>query len=50
VQKSTDGEYLLVDQVTLEDETHGELKTVFLNGKIIADDSIETIRNRLANS
>jgi nicotinamide phosphoribosyltransferase len=48
VQKSPiTGEYVLLDQVTPEVEKTGELKTVYLNGNILVDDSFEVIRNRL---
>ena len=50
VEKSSDGNYHLVDQVTPEVEKTGELKTVYLNGNILVDDSIETIRARLASA
>lgn len=50
VEKSTDGNYLLVDQVTPEVEMTGELKTVYLNGNILVDESIETIRKRLTDN
>jgi nicotinamide phosphoribosyltransferase len=48
VQKSPiTGDYVLLDQVTPEVEKTGELKTVYLNGNILVDDSFEVIRNRL---
>jgi nicotinamide phosphoribosyltransferase len=51
VQKSTiTGDYVLLDQVTPEFEMTGELKTVYLNGNILVDDSFEVIRARLAQS
>jgi nicotinamide phosphoribosyltransferase len=40
-------DYILVDQVSAEGEQKGELKTVYLNGNILVDDSFEVIRNRL---
>ena len=42
------GDYILVDGVTVEGERNGELKTVFLDGKILVNDSIETIRARVS--
>jgi nicotinamide phosphoribosyltransferase len=42
------GEYMLTDGVTVEGERCGELKTVFLNGEILVNDSIETIRARVS--
>lgn len=41
------GDYVLLDQVTPEVEKAGELKTVYLNGRILVHDSIEVVRNRL---
>lgn len=42
------GDYILVDGVTEEAERVGELKTVFLDGKILVNDSFETIRARVS--
>lgn len=44
------GDYILIDGVTPEAERTGELKTVYLNGEILVDDSFEVIRARLAQS
>ena len=44
------GDYILVDGVSAEGEEKGELKTVYLNGDILVDDSIEVIRARLASA
>ena len=44
------GDYILVDGVSAEGEEKGELKTVYLNGNILVDDSIEVIRARLASA
>jgi nicotinamide phosphoribosyltransferase len=44
------GDYILVDQVSVEGEQKGELKTVYLNGNILVDDSFEVIRARLTQS
>lgn len=41
------GEYVLYDQQPKELASTGELRTVFLNGKLIVDDSLADIRNRL---
>jgi len=41
------GDYMLVDGVTAEGETKGELKTVFLNGGFAVPDSFEELRARL---
>jgi len=50
VHKSpTTGDYVLLDQVTPEFEMIGELKTVYLNGNILVDDSIDAIRGRLVD-
>ena len=40
-------EFVLAQEVTPEEEAGGELKTVFLNGKITVDDTLEAIRARL---
>ena len=42
------GKYLLVDGVTVEAERGGELKTVFLDGEILVNESFETIRARVS--
>ena len=44
------GDYILIDGVTSEAERKGELKTVYLDGKILVDDSFEVIRARLASA
>jgi nicotinamide phosphoribosyltransferase len=41
------GELILHDQQTVEQEAEGELKCVFLNGKIIETYSLQSIRQRL---
>lgn len=43
-----DGEYVLRDQVTVEEEAGGELKVRFRNGKFFNVENIDTIRQRLA--
>ena len=45
-----DGEYVLSSDVTPDTEMGGELYTAFINGHIIVNDSIETIRNRVKES
>lgn len=42
-----DGKYVLRDNVSMEEEMQGELRTVFLNGKLTVDDGIATIRSRV---
>lgn len=44
---SDTGLYVLQDNVTPEEELKGELKTVFLDGKILVDDTFEEIKQRL---
>ena len=41
------GGYKLYDQQTLEEAMTGELQPVFLNGKMVAETTLEEIRNRL---
>ena len=45
-----DGEYVMKDQCTPEEEHGGELKTVFLNGELLIDWSLSEIRERVAKS
>ena len=42
-----DGKYVLYDQQTREQEKSGELKTVFLDGEILNETSIDEIRSRI---
>lgn len=42
-----DGEYVLTDQVTREQEQGGELKTVFRDGKLIKDWTLSEIRENI---
>lgn len=42
------GEYTLKDQCTPEEEEGGELKTVFLDGKLLVDHTLAEIRARVA--
>lgn len=44
-----DGEFVLYDQQTKEQETMGALQSVFLNGELIVDESFTDIRERLLN-
>lgn len=44
-----DGEYVLKDQCTPEEEQGGELKTVFENGKLLIDHTFSEIKDRLNN-
>jgi nicotinamide phosphoribosyltransferase len=43
-----DGEYVLRDQCTPEEERGGCLKTVFLNGTIVTRHTLAEIRERVA--
>ena len=45
-----DGEFVLKDQCTAEEEVGGELKTVFENSKLIRDYTLAEIRETLSNS
>jgi nicotinamide phosphoribosyltransferase len=45
-----DGCYVTRDEVTEAEESEGLLKTVFLNGKILVDQDLETIRKRVESS
>lgn len=42
-----DGEYVLHDQITPEEEREGELKTVFLNGTLVKDFTLAEIRKNM---
>lgn len=46
VEKNQDG-FVLFDEQTAEEENQGELKDVFLNGKLVAETSLDEIRKRL---
>ncbi len=48
--ENKDGKYITRDEVSEEEEKGGLLKTVFLNGKIIIDEDLETIRQRVSNT
>jgi len=45
--KDAEGNYKLLDQVTKEEEKEGELKTVFLDGEITQETTLEELRGRL---
>lgn len=45
-----DGKYVLYDQQTPEQEQQGELKTVFKDGKLLVETSLEEIRKRVQES
>lgn len=47
VDKQADGSYTYTDCVTPEEETKGELKIVFLNGKLVSNQSLAEIRARV---
>lgn len=47
VFKDKDGEYYLKDQATWNELNNCELKTVFKDGKLLIDQSLEEIRNRI---
>lgn len=42
-----DGEYVLRDEVTEEEEAGGELKVVYEDGKLLVDHTLQEIRNRV---
>lgn len=43
-----DGEYVLRDQVTWEEEAGGELETIFKDGKMVKETTLQEVRDRLA--
>ena len=45
-----DGEYILNDQVSWEEEQKGELREVFKDGKLLVDEKLSEIRLRTKNS
>lgn len=47
VIKDASGGYELKDQVSWQEEASGELQTVFLNGKLVRETSLDEIRQRL---
>jgi hypothetical protein len=48
VEKEND-HFVLYDHQTMEQEQGGELKTVFLNGKMVRNETLAEIRERLRN-
>lgn len=48
--KEINGEYILNDKVSWEAEKESELKTVFKNGKLVKEYSLQEIRERLQNA
>jgi nicotinamide phosphoribosyltransferase len=49
IYKNAEGQYCLKDQCTWEEEQLGELKEVFRDGKLLVDDSLKNIRQRISN-
>ena len=47
VYKDADGKLQLKDQCSWEEEAQGVLRTVFKDGHLIVDESLDTIRKRL---
>lgn len=47
VTKDSEGNYQLKDQCTWEEESQGELETVFLNGNLIKETSLSEVRERI---
>jgi len=47
VHKNNSDDFFLMDQVTKEEETHGMLKTVFIDSKLYNEQTFEEIRNLL---
>ncbi|AWH84804.1 nicotinate phosphoribosyltransferase [Flavobacterium album] len=45
-----DGTYKLIDQVIWEEEQQGELKEVFRDGKLLVDQSLKDIRERIRSN
>jgi len=41
--------YRLIDEVNWEEENQGELREIFRDGRLIIDDSLSVIRNRIRN-
>ncbi|WP_443699005.1 nicotinate phosphoribosyltransferase [Pseudomonas sp.] len=48
VEKDIDGKFILIDQVSEQLETEGELKTIFENGVLLNRVTLDTIRARLS--
>lgn len=47
VERDSNNSYVMYDQQTWQQESQGELRTVFENGKLLIDDTFSNIRNRL---
>ena len=47
VKKNEAGQFYAIDQVSAEEERTGELKTVFKDGKLIKDWTLDEIRNNV---
>lgn len=45
-----DGEYVLVDQVSEEEEKHGELQVIYEDGQFKNETNLQTIRDRVNNN
>jgi len=45
--KMENGKFVLIDRVTWEEEKQGELKTVFKNGQLVKEFTLNEIRQRL---
>lgn len=50
VYKSETGKYYAKDEVSFEEEKQGELKTVFKDGKLLVDWTLQEIRDRINES
>lgn len=50
VDKDAKGQYVATDCVSEEEEKQGELKTVFEDGKLLVDWSLQEIRNNIDNT
>ena len=44
------GQYVLHDRVSWEEERKGELKEVFRDGKVLVDEKLSDVRNRVRNA
>lgn len=47
IEKDNNGKFIMCDQQTIDSEKEGELKTVFIDGKLIVNQSLSEIRKRL---
>jgi nicotinamide phosphoribosyltransferase len=48
VEKDVDGKYILIDQVSEQQESEGELQTIFKDGVLLNRVTLDTIRERLS--